>query len=126
MFVLFLFVAFAQSQQVKSTVLVNTTHGPVMGLLLENSSNHTYRRFQGVPFATPPIPPRRFMKAIPPSPWGPSPLNCTYFDIGCAQSAHSLDVPKNKSEDCLYLEIFAPPVGKFQEPAALAIWFYGN
>jgi carboxylesterase type B len=37
-----------------------------------------------------------------------------------------MDVPKNKSEDCLYLEVFAPPVGKFSEPAAIILWFHGG
>ncbi len=38
----------------------------------------------------------------------------------------SLDVPKNKSEDCLYLEVFAPPVGAFQDPAAVILWYHGG
>lgn len=38
----------------------------------------------------------------------------------------SLDVPKNKSEDCLYLEVYAPPPGRFAEKAAVILWFHGG
>src|SRR3990167_4358356 len=104
-----------------TTTSVNTIYGPIEGLVLGNNS---YRRFQGVPFASPPLPPLRWKNPIPPGSWGPEPLKCHNFTIGCAQNAHSMDVPTNKSEDCLYLEIYAPMPGRFSEPASVMLWFY--
>ncbi len=106
------------------TTVATTKYGPIQGLLL-GSGNSTFRRFQGVPFARPPLPPLRWKKPQPPGSWGPQALDCRNFTIGCAQSAHSLDVPRNKSEDCLYLEVFAPPVGQ-AVPSAVILFFYGG
>ena len=110
-----------------SQPIVKTNYGPIQGLDMSDPvRNLKYRRFQGVPFATPPLGLLRWKNPTPPGSWGPEPLNCTFFDIGCAQRAHSLDVPKNKSEDCLYLEIFAPPENKFESSASVLIWMYGG
>ena len=62
---------------------------------------------------------------IPPSPWT-NVLDCTNFTIACAQLAHGLDVPNNRSEDCLYLELWTPPPGKYHEPAAVMLFFHGG
>ena len=103
------------------TTLAQTTNGPILGLQMPG-----YRRFQGVPFATPPLGFLRFKNPIPPTHWTDNPpVNCTYFDIGCAQRARSLDVPKNKSEDCLYLEVYAPPKKEVND-ASVMIFFYGG
>eukprot|EP01125_Pyxidicula_operculata_P001321 TRINITY_DN11214_c0_g1_i1.p1 TRINITY_DN11214_c0_g1~~TRINITY_DN11214_c0_g1_i1.p1 ORF type:complete len:548 (-),score=113.73 TRINITY_DN11214_c0_g1_i1:45-1688(-) len=100
--------------------VVMTKYGPIRGIVTES-----FRRFQGVPFATPPIGQYRWKNPIPPSPWYDV-KDCTNFTIGCAQSAHSLDVPKNTSEDCLYMEIWTPTVGKYSEPAAVMLFFHGG
>jgi hypothetical protein len=43
--------------------------------------------YRKVPFATPPIAANnlRWKKPIPPGTWGPEPLDCKNFTIGCAQ-----------------------------------------
>jgi carboxylesterase type B len=104
----------------QSLTSVDTIYGPIHGL-----DFGTHRRFQGVPFASPPLGALRFKDPIPPTPWT-TPLNCTYFDTGCAQRGHSLDVPKNTSEDCLYLEVWAPALNKYATPANVMIFLYGG
>lgn len=100
--------------------VVTTKFGKVRGLVFP-----TYRRFQGVPFAMPPLGALRWKNPIDPGLWYTT-LDCRNFTIGCAQSAHSLDVPKNTSEDCLYLELWTPRVGKYSQPAAVMVFFYGG
>lgn len=117
-FVLFVIFCIASCQEDES--IVQTKYGPIRGLVTQN-----FRRFQGVPFATPPLGKLRFKKPIPPSPWTDV-KNCTNFIIGCAQSGHSMDVPKNVSEDCLYLEVWTPRVGVYKKPAAVMLFFYGG
>lgn len=100
--------------------VVYTKYGPVRGNVFP-----TFRNFQGIPFATPPLGKLRYKYPIPPSPWTDV-KDCTNFTIGCAQTAHSLDVPWNTSEDCLYLLLWTPRVGKYQQPAAVMLFFHGG
>lgn len=57
-----------------------TKYGPVQGDLLDGS----YRRWQGVPFASPPLGELRWKNPVPPGSWD-SPLDCRNFTIACAQ-----------------------------------------
>uniref|UniRef100_A0A6B2L168 Carboxylic ester hydrolase n=1 Tax=Arcella intermedia TaxID=1963864 RepID=A0A6B2L168_9EUKA len=107
-------------EDLQSEQIVNTKYGPIKGLLFNN-----FRRFQGVPFAAPPLGPLRFKNPVRPGGWT-NVLDCTNFTIGCAQTAHSEDVPKNTSEDCLYLQIFTPRLGKYKDPAPVMLFFHGG
>lgn len=58
---------------------------------------------QGVPFAEPPV---RFAAPVSKEPWEGD-WNATYFRDSCSQmSSDLLQMPA--SEDCLYLNVFAP------------------
>jgi para-nitrobenzyl esterase len=103
-----------------ATCQAQTTYGPITGLVIGS-----HQRYQGVPFASPPLPPLRWRNPVAPGNWS-SPLDCRNFTIGCAQTAHSLDVPRNTSEDCLYLEIYAPLPGRFATKASVIMWMYGG
>jgi len=117
---LFVIVSFLISLVLCQEDVVTTQYGAVRGLLFP-----AFRQFQGVPYATPPLGKLRYKNPIPPGRWDTI-LDCRNFTIGCAQSGHSLDIPKNTSEDCLYLEIFTPRVGKYQQPAVVMVFFYGG
>jgi carboxylesterase type B len=117
-----LFFFFGGAEAAANGLIVNTVHGPVEGLQVGDKGA---RRWQGVPYAEPPLGKLRWKNAIDPTPWTKT-KDCKHFDIGCAQRAHSMDVPKNTSEDCLYLEIWAPPAGKYKEPANVMVWIYGG
>ncbi len=79
-----------------------TAYGPVRGLVKDGVA-----QFRGVPFAAPPVGPRRFMPPVPPAPWREV-LDCTRFRDS-AIPATEIDPLITRGEDCLYLNIWAPP-----------------
>ena len=59
--------------------------------------------FKGVPFAEPPVGSRRFQPPVAKGSWDGT-YNATYFRDSCPQSTYAIQY----SEDCLYLNIYAP------------------
>lgn len=57
----------------KDTLTVNTTYGPVKGLVDKKNGIVT---FHDIPFATPPVDDLRFRRPIPPKKWE-DPVDCT-------------------------------------------------
>ena len=68
--------------------------------------------FGGLPYAAPPVGPLRWAPPEPPQPWAPAKLDATHFGPDCWQLVDPLMNPVanegQMSEDCLYLNIFAP------------------
>ena len=100
---------------------VKTTKGPVEGFASEG-----IRKWFGIPFAQPPVGPLRFKRAREAEPWetvkpckvmGPSPIQFGVEMPGMVPS----ETPK--SEDCLYLNVWAPKDG---ERHPVFIWIYGG
>mmetsp|Transcript_29647 Transcript_29647/g.71228 ORF Transcript_29647/g.71228 Transcript_29647/m.71228 type:complete len:543 (-) Transcript_29647:150-1778(-) len=96
-------------------LVVNTDAGPVRGLSVDG-----VRKFLGVPFATC----ERFGAPEPPAKWTEI-RDATQYGPGCQQGhpGHNPDVPKNQSEECLNVNIFAPD-GASNLP--VLIWYYGG
>jgi para-nitrobenzyl esterase len=119
---LFVVVAVAGVVCASVRVVATTTHGPVIGL-----DQGTHRRWMGIPFARPPVGPLRFQPPQPPTPWFTA-VDATNMTVACAQSHSGPDTAtSNKSEDCLYINLWAPPAGKYgSAPAAIMIFFYGG
>ncbi|KAK7460182.1 acetylcholinesterase [Colletotrichum acutatum] len=96
-------------------VTVNSTFGPVKGFINRDYPN--VAQFLGIPFAEPPIGPRRW---LPPTPKAPvDSIDATKFGYSCPQqlggrpSVYNTDVTEHQirdetSEDCLSLCIWAP------------------
>ncbi|XP_059164843.1 cAMP-regulated D2 protein-like isoform X3 [Physella acuta] len=88
-------------------VIVQTSHGKVKGI-----SDGLTVAFRGVPFASPPVGKLRWLPPQPPAPWAHvlaadvDPPGCP--QIGCEKLTPTIACPKKMSEDCLYLNIFAP------------------
>eukprot|EP00008_Paramoeba_atlantica_P014985 CAMPEP_0201482610 /NCGR_PEP_ID=MMETSP0151_2-20130828/6881_1 /ASSEMBLY_ACC=CAM_ASM_000257 /TAXON_ID=200890 /ORGANISM="Paramoeba atlantica, Strain 621/1 / CCAP 1560/9" /LENGTH=355 /DNA_ID=CAMNT_0047865387 /DNA_START=203 /DNA_END=1267 /DNA_ORIENTATION=+ len=72
-----------------------------------------------VPFASPPLDQLRFAKPVDPTPWAPSVLDTNTIPLPCLQ----LGVPS--TEDCLYLNIFAP-LQLPSYPLPVLIWIHGG
>ncbi|XP_063372764.1 neuroligin-4, Y-linked-like [Cydia amplana] len=115
-----------------SSRIVQTKYGKLQGIIL-GMDEHKYLRplevFLGVPYATPPVGTNRFSPTRAPSPWDgvrvsdrPGPA-CPQKLPGLHDERTMLDTMpkgrleylkrlmpylKNQSEDCLYLNIFAP------------------
>ena len=104
--------------------LVETKYGKIIGKTRhfphENSEIKYVNTFLGVPYASPPTKNLRFQPTKPPKEWKPLTYNATTFKNVCVQKrldyfAESIrriwpgfTWEKDSSEDCLYLNIFAP------------------
>ncbi len=94
--------------------IVQTPLGQLRGTLQDG-----IRIFRGVPFAQPPIGPLRFRAARPALPWKDV-RDATQFAAAAMQSEEK-EVPQ--SEDCLYLNIWAPSQ---PGPHPVFVWIYGG
>jgi para-nitrobenzyl esterase len=87
------------------------------GWLLGSTTPSGMRTFFGIPFAQPPTGALRFHAPVPPSPWG----------VRLAFS-HSSPCPQLRvltNENCLGLDVYAPPAAASQHLPVM-VWFYGG
>ncbi|KNC46583.1 carboxylesterase type B [Thecamonas trahens ATCC 50062] len=82
------------------------------------------RQFLGVPFAVPPLGELRFRKPVPAKPWT-GVLSTKLNGPACPQPSTGLDQFANVSEDCLYLDVYAP-VETPSTPLPVVVYFYGG
>jgi para-nitrobenzyl esterase len=75
--------------------VVQTTSGPVCGIVVNGVTE-----WLGIPYAAPPVGNLRWAPPQAPTPWG-APLAATAYASSCTQSSGG-------SEDCLYLNVYAP------------------
>ena len=87
---------------------------------LRGESVHGVRVFRGVPFAEPPLGPLRFKPPIKKKRWTGE-RDATAFAAAAMQPD---DVPGGKSEDCLYLNVWAP---QDEAPGLpVFVWIHGG
>ena len=94
----------------RPTAAIAVTGGAVRGFVQGNQSHTTFR---GIPFAAPPTADRRWRPPQPVTPWS-GVRDATAFGPTCLQRGpawHSIDGVPNSSEDCLYLNVYAPVAG---------------
>ena len=120
----------------------STTAGRVRGFdsfFRTSDSPRLYhvRAWLGIPFAKPPVGSRRFKAPERMDPWTEI-LNTTEFPATCWQTeqiVYNLEAEKiwspstNCSEDCLYLNIWAPVIpnnAQSSQPLAVLVWIYGG
>ena len=98
----------------KDGLTVNTLNGDVRGVRFDydskyqetsNPQNVSYsvRAWLGIPYAQPPVGDLRFKRPLPVQNWT-NVLNATKFQSRCFQT----DTTDPMSEDCLFLDIWAP------------------
>ena len=93
--------------------IVSVTGGSVRGSTIEGQGV-----FKAIPFAAPPVGDLRWREPQPPTAWSGT-LDATHFPKTCVQSSGA------GSEDCLYLNIWAPE-WPAQKPTPVMIWFHGG
>ncbi|GFT40919.1 acetylcholinesterase-1 [Nephila pilipes] len=92
------------------SLLVQTPTGPILGSTTQVLAIPV-QKFLGIPYARPPIGNLRFAKPVPTDPWTKT-YNASSMPPACIQYTTYpypwYDFDPNKSEDCLYLNIWAP------------------
>ena len=105
---------------------VRTTSGVLTGVPGKNSASTT--AYLGIPFAQPPVGPLRFR----------APVRLHTRDATRNASKYGQDCPgtinlggagpgvPGVTDDCLYLNVWAPEQGKGDKAKAVLVWFYGG
>ncbi len=91
-----------------------TDRGPVRGVDTAGG-----REFLGIPYAAPPVGDLRWRAPRPPAPWV-LPRDASQFAPHCSQVASPFGVAST-SEDCLYLNVYAPGDALFGHPVMVYI-----
>ncbi len=106
-----------------STPLAQTRQGSVLGRCEEDL--HVWR---GIPFAAPPIGELRWRAPQPPQPWQGVRMADRFSAASWQNSDYCQQLgggdPGQFSEDCLYLNIWAPAIRK--KPLPVMVWLHGG
>jgi len=115
--VLFLLALFAPTSVLAAPVITET--GAVEGI-----RDGPLIVFKGIPFAEPPIGALRWREPQPPAPWR-GVRKAAAFAPACMQTGVSMpgEAPPTVSEDCLYLNIWAPADAR---GLPVIMWIYGG
>ncbi|XP_005076235.1 acylcarnitine hydrolase [Mesocricetus auratus] len=115
----------------------NTITGPVRGSLIQVSDTKVgVHTFLGIPFAKPPVGPLRFAPPEAPEPWS-GVRDGSSHPAMCLQSLEMMNVqglkdmkltlpPISMSEDCLYLNIYAPAHANEGSNLPVMVWIHGG
>ena len=106
------------ASKIQQGTLIRLADGEVQGQVKGGS-----REFLGIPFAAPPIGPLRWRPPAPVIPWQ-NVLQASAFSPACAQPS-SLQSSPSESEDCLYLNVWAPDPAP-AKPRPVMVWFHGG
>ncbi len=103
---------------------VSTDKGDVIGKL---SDDGQVREFLGIPFAAPPVGPLRWQPPQAAASWT-TPLPTQSFGFRCMQPSQNADMvfhDPGQSEDCLTLNVWAPPASA-GDKLPVMVWIYGG
>lgn len=104
-----------------SSLVVRTTKGYVKGIEMSG-----VREFLGIPYAAPPVGPLRWRPPQEAAPWQ-GVRAATEFGNGCPQNAPGVFGSPSTTEDCLYLNVFAPRTGhRASAHRPVMVWFPGG
>lgn len=99
---------------------VRTPNGALRGITTSAGTH-----FLGVPYATAPLGSLRWAPPRPASKWSGI-YDATKLRDKCTQLTLTLPRLKEGSEDCLYLNVYAPPARSRDKPLPVMVWFHGG
>ncbi|XP_043840187.1 liver carboxylesterase 1-like [Dromiciops gliroides] len=132
------FIMFTTQGQQQRSMVVDTEYGKVQGKQVRlQGFDISVHVFLGIPFAKPPLGPLRFTPPQPPEPWEYVKDTTTYpplcpQNISVSQGLASLfsirneSFPMRTSEDCLYLNIYAPSDLAMKTKLPVMVWIHGG
>jgi para-nitrobenzyl esterase len=111
----------AQTQARQQTRVVHVADGDV-----EGSAADAVDQFLGLPYAAPPVGDLRWKPPQAPARWTGT-LQATKFANTCAQQQRGVFAAPSKSEDCLYLNVYAAhAAGVPATKQPVMVWFHGG
>lgn len=102
-----------------------TKLGPVRGVEIYRDGQTELYRFLNIPYARPPVNRLRFAKPIAFGSWNET-LNATAYGPACPQIHNYHFVKYGISEDCLRLNIYAPPGLGATPGKSVMVWVHGG
>lgn len=96
--------------------VATTKQGEVQGI-----RGPGFQAFLGIPYAAPPVGPRRWERPAPPEPWE-GVRDAKASPPRCAQT--SMGLPLSSQEDCLYLNVHTPDPRPKDAP--VMVWIHGG
>jgi len=108
-----------QSASEQRATRVHVANGTLQGEVVSGG-----RQWLGVPYAAPPIGRLRWRPPAPAASWRGA-RQATHFGSACLQSATQYDVAQG-SENCLYLNIYAPGARAAEQRLPVMVWIHGG
>lgn len=104
---------------------IKTQQGKIHGKLINDGK---VRGFLGIPYAAPPVGELRWKAPEPHAPWK-GVRDATNYGAHCAQN-HVFDdmifQDSGQSEDCLYLNVYAPADASSKSSLPVMFWIHGG
>lgn len=94
--------------------------------LVDGTTEGSVKVFRGIPYAEPPVGPRRFQPPVPPKPWS-NVLVAHKFGPMALQPTGATLLPRaamGQSENCLTLNIWTPGLDEARRP--VLVWIHGG
>ena len=109
--------------------VVETTYGRVRGAFTDGTQDGAMLAYKGIPFAAPPVGELRWEPPMPPTAWAGE-RDATEFGASCHQGAGAdegfyAQPVLTESEDCLYLNVWAP-ANHVDARYPVMVWIHGG
>lgn len=103
--------------------VITTATGKVEGIVTVDG----VKVFRGIPYAEPPVGDLRWKDPVPKSPWEGT-KQALVDGAGCPQQCKlpRIICPPVQSEDCLFLNVFAPAASSYSSGKAVLFWIHGG